>query len=202
MLQETRGSISNITRRLDVAENQEKGHLLEFMEDFDGHFRACLEGRDPREEIVAHGKDFHSWYLMLHGRLLDAAEKGDANSQAVLGYMYSAGGDIPKDVKASVMWYGKAAEQGHRVAQHKLGGLYYRGKGVEKDYTIAVMWYTKAAEQGYAGAQYQLGLMYDNGIGVPEKDKTPVMQYTKAAEQVSGMDPAPERRRRSSLELS
>ena len=45
------------------------------------------------------------------------AEKGDAFSQYILGYMYSKGQGVPKDFREAVKWFRKAAEQGQVLAQ-------------------------------------------------------------------------------------
>ncbi|MCL2725942.1 MAG: SEL1-like repeat protein [Polyangiaceae bacterium] len=49
-----------------------------------------------------------------------AAEQGDAEAQAALGFMYSEGRGVAKDEAEAVKWWRKAAEQGYEEAQSAL----------------------------------------------------------------------------------
>lgn len=98
------------------------------------------------------------------------AEKGDAESQFILGLIYSTGDGGPMNKAEAVKWYRKAAEQGHTRAQFLLGVMYSNGRGIPKDEIEAVKWWRKAAEQGEAKAQFHLGLQYALGEGVPKDD--------------------------------
>ncbi|MDA7633237.1 sel1 repeat family protein [bacterium] len=91
----------------------------------------------------------------------ESAERGEADSQWLMGLHYNYGEGVPQDYKESVKWYRKAAEQGYAGAQYCLGVLYNQGEGVPQDYKESAKWYRKAAEQGYAGAQYGLGRLYN-----------------------------------------
>jgi len=112
-----------------------------------------------------------------------AAERGDANAQCQLGWIYYIGKDISQDYVEAVKWYRKAAEQGYANAQFSLGVMYADGTGVPKNDAQAVKWFHKAAEQGNANAQVNLGWMCQNGKGVPKNDAQAVKWYHKAAEQ-------------------
>ena len=79
---------------------------------------------------------------------LQAAERGDAHAQALLGNMYANGRDVRQDYAEAVRWYRQAAEQGHAVAQKNLGVMYYEGRGVRQDDAEAVRWTRQAAERG------------------------------------------------------
>ncbi len=100
--------------------------------------------------------------------LRKAAERGYAEGQRFLGYMYERGiGDVGvQNYKEAVAWYRKAAEQGNASAQNNLGLMYANGRGVAQNYKEAVTWYRKSAEQGNASAQNNLAMMYDLGRGV------------------------------------
>ena len=142
------------------------------------------------ESFYARGNDFYSgrngcrqdyaeavrWYQM-------AAERGNAEAQGSLGWMYERGHGVPKDDAEAVRWYHKAAEQGNAVAQHFLGRMYEEGRGVSKDDSEAVRWYRKAAEQGNAEAQGCLGWMYERGRGVPKDDAEAAKWYRMAVEE-------------------
>ena len=90
---------------------------------------------------------------------LQAAERGDAHAQALLGSMYANGRGVRQDYAEAVRWYRQAAEQGHAVAQKNLGVMYYEGRGVRQDDAEAVRWTRQAAERGDAHAQALLGSM-------------------------------------------
>ena len=115
--------------------------------------------------------------------LREAAEQGDAASQAAIGMMYATGQGVPQDDAQAVAWYRKAADQGYALAQRNMGVMYDSGKGVPQDDAQAVAWYRKAADQGYAAAQLDLGFRYAKGQGVPQDDAQAVAWYRKAADQ-------------------
>ena len=138
-----------------------------------------------------------------------AAEVGDAEAQRGLGFMYSAGQDVPQDYAEAAKWYHLAAEQGDGFAQLSLGDMYKLGRGVPQDYPEAAKWYRLAAEQGYVRAQdfvddydetakwrglaakqgddaeiqYNLGVIHHRGKGVPPNYVKAAKWYRLAAEQ-------------------
>ncbi len=67
------------------------------------------------------------------------AEKGNAEAQNSLGYMYSIGQGVTQDYKTAFKWYKLSAEQGNAEAQYNLALMYGKGWGVIKDYTRAHM---------------------------------------------------------------
>jgi TPR repeat protein len=111
------------------------------------------------------------------------AEKGDANAQANLGYMYYAGEGVPQDYEKAVYWYRKAAVQGNKDAQYNLAVSYAFGEGVKQDLTEAAIWYRRAGEQNHVVSQYSLGISYAYGEGVPQDQKEAARWFKKAADQ-------------------
>src|SRR5438445_1061979 len=111
------------------------------------------------------------------------AEKGDAEAQYGLAYMYYQGKGVAQDYGEAVRWARRAADQGYAKAQAALGIAYYDGKGVPQDYTEASRWYRKAADQGYAKAQIYLGSMYYYGKGVSQDYSEAARWYRRAADQ-------------------
>ena len=114
-----------------------------------------------------------------------SAERGDADAQFSLGFMYASGKGVQQDYQEAVKWYQKAAVQGLAEAQYNVALMYSKGKDVVRDYRKAFKWFRKAAEQGFAQAQLALGIMYDNGYGIPQDCKKAAQCYRKAAEQGS-----------------
>jgi TPR repeat protein len=92
----------------------------------------------------------------------NAADKGHAPAQYMVGSMYLHGKGVSSDDGQAVNWYLKAAEQGHSDAQISLAMLYYNGSGVPVDYEWAVYWTVRAAEGGNVNAQGELVWMYRN----------------------------------------
>lgn len=120
---------------------------------------------------------------------LKAAENGYAESQYLLGIMYTGRYEpsgFDSDYKKAFYWFEKAAEQNHAEAQMELGSAYERGVGVPQNYTLAIKWFLKSAEQGNDRAQGSMGYMYSKGLGVPKDYKLAGEWYHKSAEQGNG----------------
>ena len=83
----------------------------------------------------------------------DLAGAGDAEAQAGLAMLYSAGEGVPFDMRRAVALYERAARQGNVDAQLNLGDFYARGAGVRRDLTAAHMWLSLAAAQGRTWAE-------------------------------------------------
>ena len=77
--------------------------------------------------------------------LIPRAERGDANAQARLGFMYEHGLGVPQDYSLAVYWYTCAAAQGYSAAQYLLGLMYDKGLGVVRSDVLAYMWLNLAA---------------------------------------------------------
>ena len=103
--------------------------------------------------------------------LIEIAERGDAEAQCELAFMYAKGIDMPKSEARALQWYTLAAEQGHAGAQFSLGVMYAKGRSVEQDFEQAFNWYGKAAGQGHVGAQATLATMYMKGVGTVRDTK-------------------------------
>lgn len=79
-------------------------------------------------------------------KLVEKAQRGDAEAQYSLGNCYFYGFGVAKDQREAVKWLRKAAEQGHASAQNDLGHCYYSGAGVERNQAEAEKWWKKASE--------------------------------------------------------
>lgn len=96
------------------------------------------------------------------------AEKGDAEAQYVLGYMYETGHVAPQNSTEAARWFRKAADSGDTMAQISLGRLYEKGKSVPQDYAEAKVLYAKAAAKGSARGHFRLAGLYTFGLGMPQ----------------------------------
>ena len=105
----------------------------------------------------------------LRERLLESAQKGDAEAQFELGKNYETGRiGLPKDFAQARHWYEAAANQGDPYALASLGILYNFGKGVEKDLVEALMYYELAVPRAKGGNRDSIVELRDD----VEKDMT------------------------------
>jgi TPR repeat protein len=84
-------------------------------------------------------------YVAATKSLIPRAERGNANAQARLGFMYEHGRGVPQDYSLAVYWYTCAAAQGYSTAQYLLGLMYDKGLGVVRSDVLAYMWFNLAA---------------------------------------------------------
>lgn len=77
------------------------------------------------------------------------AQRGDAKSQASLGFLYYAGKGVRRDDQQSLFWFSRAAESGQPTAQFFLGLQYFFGRGVRRDLARAHSWCDIALTNGY-----------------------------------------------------
>lgn len=114
---------------------------------------------------------------------IKAADQGQAEAQADLGFSYYLGQGVPQDYTQAIYWYRKAAVQGHALSQLSLGHMFNDGRGAPQDHRLAAVYYRLAAEQGLAEAQFKLGNMYLLGLGVQMNYRQAVSWYVKADKQ-------------------
>ena len=76
------------------------------------------------------------------------AERGDAEAQSSIGFMYDVGKNVDRDYTKAMEWYLKAAAQNHADAQYNIGALYANGLGVKQDLKTAKEWAGKACDNG------------------------------------------------------
>ena len=111
------------------------------------------------------------------------ADKGEAQAQTNLGWLYQNGEGVAKSDSEAARWYRKAADQGNTTAQFNLATMYENGEGVSHSHAEAAKWYRKAADQGDADAEFNLGFLYENGQGVQRNESEAARWYRKAADQ-------------------
>lgn len=80
--------------------------------------------------------------------LREAAERGNATAQSVLGMLYISGEGVAQDFREAATWARKAAEQGNAMGQALLAACYSEGEGVPKDKVESYKWLLLAAGQG------------------------------------------------------
>ncbi len=97
----------------------------------------------------------------------EAAEKGVASCQALLGSLYKYGNGVPQDNSLSLKWLQSAADQGDPGGLEILGDTLVSGfNGVPKNIALAHDLFVKSSIRGNTWADNQLGGMYRYGIHV------------------------------------
>ncbi len=139
-----------------------------------------LLGQDFKKGTEAY---FRGDFATALQELKPLAERGDANSQTLLGALYTFGWGVRQDYAVAAYWHRLAAEQGLAAAQYVLAKAYDEGEGVPRDYTKAAEWFRLAANQGHGGAQTSLGAKYQFGSGVPQDYAEASRWFRLAAEQ-------------------
>lgn len=98
---------------------------------------AHAEPASLRSAIAAYNRqDFTTAARLFH----PLAERGNAQAQSRLGFMYEYGFGVPKNYEAAAFWTMRAAEQADASAQYRLGLMYDKGLGVPQDYVEAYRW--------------------------------------------------------------
>lgn len=88
-------------------------------------------------------------YATAYANWWPMAQRGDAKSQASLGFLYYSGKGVRRDDQQSLLWFSRAAEAGQPTAQFFLGLQYYYGRGVRRDLARAYSWCDIALTNGY-----------------------------------------------------
>lgn len=88
-------------------------------------------------------------YVRAVATLTPLALRGNAEAQAILGYLYENGFGVPQAYDAAADLYIQAAISGNTFAQAMLGLMYDKGHGVPLDVVLAYKWMNLAA--GHAG---------------------------------------------------
>jgi len=94
----------------------------------------------------------------------EAADRGNAQAQSDIGFLYTNGFGVAQDYGEAMRWYRKAANQGNAMAQHNIGNLYEHGWGVAQDSAEAQVWMQKAAAAGNADAKRWLASHQASGL--------------------------------------
>jgi len=92
-------------------------------------------------------------YLIAAARARPLAERGNAQAQTLLGFMYEYGRGVPQNYAEAAYWYRCAADQGHATAQYLLGLLYEKGRGIGQSDTRAYEWLILAAAHAPASSK-------------------------------------------------
>ena len=112
---------------------------------------------------------------------LKVAEKGDAEGQNNVGFLYERGLGVSQDYKQAEAWYMMAAAQGLPSAKHNLAMLTYKGHINNKDWRKSVEWLKEADEMDFGPSTYMLGALYMRGEGIFKDRDEAFRLFQKAA---------------------
>ena len=111
---------------------------------------------------------------------LKVAEKGDAEGQNNVGFLYERGLGVSQDYEQAEAWYMMAAAQGLPSAKHNLAMLTYKGHINNKDWRKSVEWLKEADQMDFSPSTYMLGVLYMRGEGI-FKDRDVAFELFKKA---------------------
>jgi TPR repeat protein len=86
----------------------------------------------------------------------EAAERGQTESQNMLGAMAAEGVGLPKDDAVAVRWFRAAADQQDGMGYYNLAHMYIEGRGAPKDTAQAKRLLTLARARGILKAEQEL----------------------------------------------
>jgi uncharacterized protein len=129
------------------------------------------------------GKEVHQNLPKALALYLKAAQKGDTESQFIVGGMYFKGIGTEKNPKEAFKWLYKAAMNGESTprSQKILGQAFLMGNVVPQNYAESIQWYQLAAKNGDHDAQNELAFLYYVGRGVEQDFNTSFELFEKAA---------------------
>ncbi len=124
-------------------------------------------------------------YLTAAQLCREAADRGDAEAEYLMGVLCLEGRGVEPDATDAVRWFERAAKQGFVGAFERLGALYAEGRGVAQDYAAAAHWFGRAAAEGDREAVMHFGTLQIHGLGVQQDPLAGLAAYQAAAEQGS-----------------
>jgi len=114
---------------------------------------------------------------------LTAAKQNNIAAQNNIGFLYSKGYGVKKNLKKAFQWFHHSAKSGHPGGQSNLALAYTKGLGVKRDFKAGFFWSLKAAQQGEKEGQVIVGLLYYRGMGVKQSTNQANFWFQKAANQ-------------------
>lgn len=119
--------------------------------------------------------------LFVRGKYMEAlklwqplADKGIAEAQYSVGFLYHSGWGPERNLDTAIRWYTLAGEQDENRAQFNLGVLYLEGdtEGMAIDYAAGVKWVKRSAKNGNTRAKELLAEAYERGLyDLPQSSK-------------------------------
>lgn len=128
----------------------------------------------PREVLLIefleekYGAPHYKTFLRTHARLMELADKGNANAQFKVGEWFKKNSNASNTIaynRIAFFWYKNAAMQGHALAMEKLGECYEKGECTKISLGQAKIWYKNAAEKGnHEALRRYIRLKYNSDV--------------------------------------
>lgn len=112
---------------------------------------------------------------------LKLAEKGNAEAQNNIGFLYERGLGVSQDYGKAEEWYMMAAAQNLNTAKHNLAMLTYKGHINNRDTRKSVEWLRQAEQENYPPSVYMLGVLYMRGEGIFKNQDLALELFLKSA---------------------
>lgn len=112
-----------------------------------------------------------------------ASDLGHPKAASHVGYQYSIGQGVIKDLKKAAEYYKIAAERGSATGQRHYAICLIFGDGVEQNQKEGFYWANESAQQGDIKGLDLLGQCYVNEIGTTQDLKKAYECFLKAAEE-------------------
>lgn len=112
----------------------------------------------------------------------EAAQRGEAQANTLIGRIYGDGLGVQKDERKAYEYYMKAAQLGDVPGSFAAALALAEGRGVKKDRKVAAELFEKAALTGNAEANYNLGMLFLKGDGKPQSPIRAFQHIRYAAE--------------------
>lgn len=110
----------------------------------------------------------------------EAAQAGNPEAQAALGFLYSVGQGVPKDEDLAITYLRMAAAQKLASAQHNLAIMLLR-KDAAANETEAIALLSDAADRGFLPSQLELGETYFDGKWTIKPDPEKAFHFMQLA---------------------
>ena len=115
----------------------------------------ALRARTALTNLIATEEKLEASNEALFGKIVEAAESGDAEAQNTLGYAYLTGEGLPVDYTIASNWLAKAASQRHLEASIHLASMHANGLGMPKNLISAWIILTRAAEANALAREFR-----------------------------------------------
>lgn len=131
-----------------------------------------IEGMDILDKVVKNKSPAEGIQL-----LKEAANAGSQAAVARLGYEYSRGKYVAKDLTKAKELYLQASENNQILGLSGLGSMYLSGEGVAQDRQTAFNYFKKAVDLGSTSDRENLAFCYFMGFGVNQDFEKALSEY-------------------------
>lgn len=112
-----------------------------------GYYKPCREF-DRCNELIERYFKTQQYEKCFEGHM-SLAKQGYPLAECQIGYFYSEGLGVEKDLKKAVYWTRRAADHGDRDGQYNLASFCEEAVGTARDTEQAHFWHKMAAKQGH-----------------------------------------------------